>query len=260
MAIGKNKKLGKKKGIKKLADSFSKKEWYHVKAPAVFPNRNIGRTVVSKTSGNKLSRDSLLGRVFEVSLGDLKPNSEDDAYRKFSLKVQEVHGNQCLTNFSGMSLTTDKLRSLVRKWQTLIEANVEVKTTDGFLLRIFCIGFTRARPNQVRKTSYAQAAQARALRRKMVEIIKREASTVEMNELVAKFIPEIIGKDIEKASEGIYPLKDVHIRKVKVLQAPKTDITKLLEIHGGLAAVKGDTGIKVERTEEAKAEEKETSK
>jgi small subunit ribosomal protein S3Ae len=48
-----------------------------------------------------------------------------------------------------MDLTTDKLRSLVRKWQTLIEAHVDVKTTDGYFLRLFCIAFTKKRPGQV---------------------------------------------------------------------------------------------------------------
>lgn len=48
-----------------------------------------------------------------------------------------------------MDFTTDKLRSLVRKWQTLIEAHVEVKTTDGYVLRMFCIGFTKKRAGQV---------------------------------------------------------------------------------------------------------------
>ena len=91
-----------------------------------------------------------MGRVFEASLGDLKANAEDDAYRKFKLRVEEVQGTNCLTNFYGMDLSTDKLRSLVRKWHSLIEAYADVKTTDGYLLRMYCIGFTKRRPNQVR--------------------------------------------------------------------------------------------------------------
>merc|ERR1712194_759398 len=113
----------------------TKKEWYDVKAPNMFQIRQVGKTIATKTQGLKNSRDSLLGRVFEVSLGDLKTKGEDDAFRKFKLKTEEVSGFQCLTNFYGMDLTTDKLRSLVRKWHSLIEAYVDVKTTDGYLLR-----------------------------------------------------------------------------------------------------------------------------
>jgi len=261
MAVGKNKKLGKKRkgGARKLADPFSKKEWYDVKAPSSFPIRQIGKTVVTKTQGTKNSRDSLLGRVFESSLGDLKPNGEDDAYRKFKLKVEDVQGTNCLTNFYGMDLTTDKLRSLVRKWHSLIEAHADVKTTDGFVLRLFAIGFTKRRPNQIKKTSYAQSAQAKLIRRKMVDIMTKEASSVELNELVLKFIPETIGREIEKATAGVYPLQNVLIRKVKMLRAPKLDVGRLLELHGGAEAAASttvtsgvDTGKPVERTEEKK--------
>ena len=63
----------------------------------------------------------------------------------------------------GMDYTTDKLRSLVRKWQTLIEAYVDVKTTDGYFLRMFCLSFTKKRVGQVKKTCYAQASQVRAV-------------------------------------------------------------------------------------------------
>jgi len=253
MAVGKNKKLGKKRkgGNRKVVDPFSKKEWYDVKAPSAFPIRQVGKTMVTKSQGTKLAKDGLMGRVFEASLGDLKANAEDDAFRKFKLRVEEVQGSNCLTNFYGMDLSSDKLRSLVRKWHSLIEAYADVKTTDGFLLRMYCVGFTKRRPNQIKKTSYAQSAQVRAIRRKMVEIMTREASTVDLNDLVAKLIPESIGREIEKATEGVYPLQNVLIRKVVTLRAPKTDLNRLLEIHGGadVAAVQAaaDVGKAVER-------------
>ncbi|KAK9735293.1 hypothetical protein RND81_04G196600 [Saponaria officinalis] len=129
---------------------------------------------------------------------------------------------------TGMDFTTDKLRSLVHKWQTLIEAHVDVKTTDNFTLRMFCIAFTKRRPNQVKRTTYAQSSQIRQMR----EIMVNQASSCDLKELVAKFIPKSIGKEIEKATTGIYPLQNVYIRKVKILKSPKFDLGKLMEVHG----------------------------
>jgi small subunit ribosomal protein S3Ae len=177
------------------------------------------------------ANDSLKGRVIELSLADLNKD-EDQSFRKIKLRIDEVQGKNCLTNFHGMDFTSDKLRSLVRKWQTLIEAHVDVKTTDGYLLRLFAIGFTKRRPSQVRKTTYAQTSQIREIRKKMFEIMTREASSCDLKELVQKFVPEAIGREIEKASRSIYPLQNVYIRKAKILKSPKFDMSKLLELHG----------------------------
>lgn len=81
------------------------------------------------------------------------------SFRKFRLIAEDVQGRNVLTNFHGMDLTTDKLRSMVKKWQTLIEASADVKTTDGYLLRVFCIGFTNKDQSSQRKTCYAQHTQ-----------------------------------------------------------------------------------------------------
>ena len=148
------------------------------------------------------------GRIFEVSLADLQ-NDEEHAFRKIKLRVDEVQGKNCLTNFSGMSFTSDKLKSLVRKWQTLIEAHTDVKTTDGYLLRIFVIAFTKRRQNQVKKTTYAQTAQIRQIRKRMTEIMTKEATSGTLKEFVQKLIPEVIGREIEKTCHSIYPLQNV---------------------------------------------------
>jgi len=254
MAVGKNKRVskGKKGKGKKVVDPFTKKEWYDIKAPGNFTHRTCGKTPVTRTTGTKIASEQLKGRVFEICLADLNKD-EDQAYRKFKLQCEEVQGSACLTQFYGMDFTTDKLRSMVRKWQSLIEAWVDVKTTDGYVLRLFCIGFTKKRQNQLKKTCYANSSQQKLIRKKMREIMTKEASTVDLKELVNKFIPEMIGKEIEKSCQGVYPMQNVFIRKVKMLKKPKFDITKLLEAHGDSntpAVPMEDTGDKVKVAED----------
>jgi len=256
MALGKTKKSkgpatgGKKGSKKKVVDPFTRKEWYDIKASAVFGTKQqVGKTFVNRTAGTKIASEGLKGRIFEVNLADLT-NDEDKAYRKIKLRAEDVLGKNILTNFYGMDLTTEKYRSLVRKWQSLIETTVDVKTTDGFYLRLFAIAFTARRPNQIRKTTYAQSSQKRLIRKKMVDVMTREATTSSLNELVAKFIPESISNQIIKETQMIFPLTNVFVRRVKVLKTPKFDPYKLQELF---AEIKEDTGVKVQAGVEAAA-------
>lgn len=185
---------------------------------------SVGKTLVNRTTGLKNANDALKGRIVEVSLADLQKD-EDHSFRKVRLRVDEVQGKNCLTNFHGLDFTSDKLRSLVRKWQTLIEANITVKTTDDYLIRLFAIAFTKRRPNQIKKTTYAASSQIRAIRKKMTDIIQREASSCTLTQLVSKLIPEVIGREIEKATQGIYPLQNVSLLARKKKPRMVTSLT-----------------------------------
>jgi len=54
-------------------------------------------------------------------------------------------------------LISNELIEFLKK--TLIEAQTDVRTSDGYLLRVFCIAFTQKMRGQIRKTSYAQHTQ-----------------------------------------------------------------------------------------------------
>ncbi|BHF63787.1 40S ribosomal protein S3-1 [Sparganum proliferum] len=197
----------KKGGKKKTADPFAKKEC-----------------------------EGLKGRVIQLSLGDLNEKTQD-IFRKFRLQVEDVQGRQCLTNFHGMDLTRDKLCGLVFKWQSTIEAHVDVKTTDGYTLRFFVIAFTKKQEQQ-KCHAYAQNTRIKKLRAKMVEVVQNEVARCDLKSVVLKL--------------GAY------VRKVKVLKKPKLDrkfsdfliscvVGRLMELHG--EGKEEEAGESVERAD-----------
>nr|XP_033703649.1 LOW QUALITY PROTEIN: 40S ribosomal protein S3a-like [Tursiops truncatus] len=247
--VSKNRRLmkgGQKGAKKKVVDPFSKKDCYDVEAPAMFNVRDIGKTLDTRTQGTKIASDSLKCCVFEVSLADLQ--NDEFAFRKFKLITEDVQGKNSLTNFCGMDITHDKMCSWSKKCQTMIEAHV-----DGYLLHLFCVGFTKKCNSQIRKTFYAQHQQVRQIRKKMREIMTREVQTTDLKEVVNKLIPDSIGKDIEKACQSVYLLHDVIVRKVKMLKKPKFELGKLMELLGeGSCSGKAtgdEAGARVERAD-----------
>ena len=130
-----------------------------------------------------------------------------------------------------MNITRDKLMSIVKKWQSTVEAFVDVKTQDGFFIRIFALAFTQKRKTQMRATCYASAAQTKQIRGKMMEIMINEASKHTLKQLALKFLDRAIEKRIAKECNKIFPLQNVYITKMKTVKQPKFDIAKLMEMY-----------------------------
>ncbi len=73
------------------------------------------------------------------------------------------------------------------------------------------------------------------------------------------FTSEVVEKKITKEVSGIYPVKNVKIRKIKVIQRPNVDFNKLSEMHDPekrilTKAVEKTAGRKGKQTREVNVE------
>jgi small subunit ribosomal protein S3Ae len=208
-----------------------KKEWYNILAPG-FDKRCITLSPCNKTAGQKQASDHMRGRVFSISLADCNYQAETQAWRQLKFQVNEVKGYDCYTNFYGMDISRDKACSMIKKWHSLIEATVQAKTADGFILRLFTIAFTKRTKKQVKATCYAKSSHKKLIIKKMMEIMQATVQKSTLKELVKIFLKEEIGKQIQTECSKIYPLQDnCMVRKVKILKAPKFDLTRLMELY-----------------------------
>ncbi|MCL4123841.1 UNVERIFIED_CONTAM: hypothetical protein GTU68_067399 [Idotea baltica] len=185
MAIGKGvKKTGKKGQKKKVIDPLSRKEWYQLRAPAPFKAESFGYTLANRTMGLK---DSIKGRVVEAVQADLAPGQDAYAWRKIRLVIDDTRGRDALTSFYGVDMTRDQFCALIKKRKTLIEAVQDIKSQDGYVLRVFAIAFTKESFGQKRKTNYALSSQQKSIRRKINEIIAKEISKANANQILNLF-------------------------------------------------------------------------
>jgi small subunit ribosomal protein S3Ae len=236
MVIGKNKRVskgGKRGNKKKVVEPMSRKEWFDVVAPRNFKVRQISKTLCNKTIGIRTVADNMKGRVYEANLADLdSASNKDQPFKKMKLQVAEVQGRNLLTTFHSMHMTTDKMRSLFRKWCTMIETVVDATTKDGHVLRLFIMAFTTRQKGQLSKNCYAPGKLESWVRLRITRMVQKRISSVSLHRAVSLLAHDILSDALLERCNPILPLRDLKIFKAKVIRSPKIDTQKLLEFHG----------------------------
>jgi len=185
------------------ADSRKAKLWYKVVSPEMFGRSPFGETVANDP-------ERIVGRIVETTLGDLTNNfSKQNTKLKF--RVDSVAGDSAYTKFLGHEMTSDYLRSLVKRRTSRIDAIVDVTTTDGYQVRVkpSCFTVKRARANQVK-----------SIRELSKRVILERSKSLDLNQLIQDAVGGKISLDIYKEAKMIYPLRRVEVRKTEIVTEP----------------------------------------
>jgi len=240
MAIGKGSKKKKGKGgRKKQIDPMSRKDWVTLtlaqyKGGALRPNsmHKGSWTVVNRSSGTVLATTSLLGRQFEIRADDKDRNMtidehNDSTLNNFVLKYKVVAVKEdekaCVCLPCGIRPAKGFLGFQMKKRHTTIDACVDFKTADGYLVRVMVKAITkRLTPYSVKTSAYAKSSQVKLIREKLKEVVKEECSkkvlSVIVNDMSA---PRSLSDALEQATVPIYPLAQEFMFWLRILKEPQ---------------------------------------
>lgn len=192
-----------RKKVQRKIDGWKSKEWYNIEAPVYLKRSIVGNTMAGDPS-------LLVGRKIEVTVGELT-NDMTKNNTKVVLRVNNVVGDTATTDLIGHELTTDYIRSIVKRQTSRIDANIDVRTKDGYVIRVKPTCFTIKR---------ARSSQITAIREMMVDIVKKRASESDFETFMQEAILGRLSAAIYRQAKFIYPLRRVEIRKTQVEFVP----------------------------------------
>ena len=219
--------MPKKRRREKIVDKWKQKQWYTLLAPPMFAEQVLGTTPVDDPT-------KLIGRIIETTLFDLS-GSFDQIHIKLNFEVFDVVGNIAKTRFVGHDFARDYLRALIRRKSTRLDGIFNVTSKDGFKLRVSVIALT---------THRCQNSHQRQIREVMQEVVQRKAKELSFQDLVQQAVLGKIASEIHNNVKRIFPLRNVEVRKSKLLSMPKIKEEK-------------EVAVAAEPSEEVPAEEEE---
>ncbi|QLC50430.1 30S ribosomal protein S3ae [Methanolobus zinderi] len=191
------------KKVQRKLDKWKTKTWYNVETPEFISRTNIGVSPAEDP-------EQLIGRVVETTVGEIA-NDFTKHNTKLKLEISDVNGDVANTRFIGHEITTDYLRSIVKRQTSRIDNNLDVKTKDGYLIRVKPICFTVKR---------ARTSQIKGIREVMDKIVTERAAELNFEQFIEEAIMGKLSANIYRNAKTIYPLRRVEIRKTEVLALP----------------------------------------
>ncbi|MDG6243608.1 MAG: 30S ribosomal protein S3ae [Methanolobus sp.] len=189
--------------VQRKLDKWKSKTWYNVETPEFMSRANIGVTPAE-------TPEQLIGRIVETTVGEIA-NDFTKHNTKLRLEISDINGDIANTRFLGHEITTDYLRSIVKRQTSRIDANLDVTTKDGYIIRVKPICFTVKR---------ARTSQIKGIREVMDNIVKERAAELNFEQFIEEAIMGKLSANIYRNAKSIYPLRRVEIRKTEVRAVP----------------------------------------
>ena len=188
------------KARRRVRDTWKEKDWYTIKTPVAFEDKEIGETPARDP-------DYLIGRGVEVTMRELTGDFSKQ-YIKLRFEIDNVAGEVANTKFTGHKTTTDYIRSMIRRGTSRIDASAIVKTKDDRKIKLHVLAVTTRR---------AKSSQQKYMREVITELLMENADEKTFEELVMSSVNGKLASEVYHRAKKIYPLKRVEIIKSKVL-------------------------------------------
>ena len=168
---------------------------------------------------------------------------------KLRFKIVGYDGHEAKTELIGHDLTSDYVRRLTRRKKTKTDHVVDVKTADGFVLRLKTMSIADRR---------IQASQEEGMRAAIAAYLTSYAAENKLDDIIKAIISGDMAKDTAKACHAIIPIKRIEIRKSEVLVRGEGEPESIIEAEAPAKEEEAPAEEVVEAPAEAPAEEEKT--
>ncbi len=228
--------MAKKDKKKQSKIKVKKKTWFKVVSPTIFGMKEIGETYLDKA-------EQAVGRVMKVNLKSLTGSMKDQNIH-ISLKIKGTKGQVLETSTIGYEVVPTYIKRVVRKRTSRLDNVFRFNNKSGEEMIVKTLIITL---NRNKRSTGA------TIRSTLNDLLHQEISKNNFENFVNNLVTLRTQLGIKKKLNKIYPIKEVVIRSVKLVDG--NGKTKVIDISEDVAEETTEEPVDSYETSEEETEE-----